>query len=84
MLQEILTTRELPGPSSAEEIREAFAVFDKMDNGTVSAKELRHILMTTGERLSEEEADQMLAQAQVDADGEVKYEQFVQAMLQTK
>ena len=38
-----------------EEIKEAFKVFDKDGNGFISAAELRHVMTSLGEKLSDEE-----------------------------
>ena len=56
-----------------EEVEESFRVFDKENNGFVSAAELRHIMTNMGEKLTEEEVDEMLATADPDAQGEINY-----------
>jgi calmodulin len=38
-----------------EDIIEAFRVFDKDGNGTISAAELRHVMTNLGEKLTDEE-----------------------------
>ena len=64
----------LTGARSAaqEEIREAFKVFDKDGNGFISAAELRHVMTTLGEKLSEDEVEEMIREADVDGDGQVR------------
>jgi calmodulin len=57
-----------------EEIREAFQVFDKDGNGFISAAELRHVMANLGEKLTEQELDQMIKEADIDGDGQVNYE----------
>jgi hypothetical protein len=52
-----------------EELREAFKVFDKDGNGFVSAAELKHVMTNLGEKLSDEEVDEMIREADVDGDG---------------
>ena len=47
-----------------EEIQEAFKVFDKDGNGFISAAELRHIMTNLGEKLSYEEVDEMMKEAE--------------------
>ncbi|KAK7078112.1 Calmodulin-2, partial [Halocaridina rubra] len=64
-----------------EEIREAFGVFDKDGNGTISATELKHVLMTMGEKLTEDEVDIMIREADIDGEGLIHYEQFIDIMI---
>ena len=57
-----------------EEIREAFRVFDKDGNGFISAAELRHVMTNLGEKLTTEEVDDMIREADADGDGQVNYD----------
>ncbi|ROT80695.1 putative calmodulin-like [Penaeus vannamei] len=75
-----LLGRDFTPADAPEEIREAFGVFDKDGNGVISANELKHVLMTMGEKLSQEEVDIMIREADIDGDGHIKYEQFVDLM----
>jgi len=56
------------------DVRQAFRMFDKDGSGTVNAQELRHVMMNLGEKLSEDEVDEMMREADVDGDGEINYE----------
>lgn len=49
-------------------------VFDKNNDGLISSKELRHVMTNLGEKLSEEEVDDMIKEADLDGDGMVNYE----------
>lgn len=51
-----------------------FRVFDKNNDGLISSNELRHVMTSLGERLSEEEVDDMIKEADLDGDGQVNYE----------
>lgn len=51
-----------------------FRVFDKNNDGMISSNELRHVMTSLGERLSEEEVDDMIKEADMDGDGMVNYE----------
>lgn len=62
------------GGESEEELREAFRVFDKDGNGFISAAELRHVMTNLGEKLTDEEVDEMIREADIDGDGQVNYE----------
>nr|XP_033794192.1 multiple coagulation factor deficiency protein 2 isoform X2 [Geotrypetes seraphini]XP_033794193.1 multiple coagulation factor deficiency protein 2 isoform X2 [Geotrypetes seraphini] len=52
-------------------------------NGFISSAELRHVMTILGEKLTEEEVDEMIREADIDGDGQVNYEEFVQ-MLKAK
>ncbi|CAL9155709.1 unnamed protein product, partial [Musa hybrid cultivar] len=64
-----------------EELKEAFKVFDKDQNGFISATELRNVMINLGEKLTDEEVDQMIREADLDGDGQVNYEEFVRMMM---
>ncbi|CAN6343705.1 unnamed protein product [Urochloa humidicola] len=64
-----------------EELREAFKVFDKDQNGYISATELRHVMINLGEKLTDEEVEQMIREADLDGDGQVNYDEFVRMMM---
>jgi len=59
-----------------EEIREAFKVFDGDGNGFINRMELRHVMMNLGEKITEEECDAMVEEADIDGDGSINYEEF--------
>merc|ERR1719493_651802 len=63
-----------------EELIEAFRVFDKDGNGFISAAGLRHVMTNLGEKLTDEEVDEMIREADIDGDGQVNYEEFVTMM----
>lgn len=64
-----------------EELIEAFKVFDRDGNGFISAAELRHVMTNLGEKLTEEEVDEMIREADIDGDGQINYDQFVRMMM---
>ncbi|XP_010024216.1 calmodulin-like protein 11 [Eucalyptus grandis] len=66
-----------------EELKEAFKVFDKDQDGYISPSELRHVMINLGEKLTEEEAQQMISEADLDGDGQVDFEEFVKLMSTT-
>lgn len=77
---QLVLQRDFPAPDTEEEIREAFGVFDKDGEGTISAQELKHVLMTMGERLTQEEVELIIREADIDEEGNIRYEQFVNIM----
>ena len=50
-------------------------------NGFISVAELRHVMTNFGEKLTNEEVDEMIREADVDGDGQINYEGFRQVMM---
>lgn len=69
-----MMARKMKDTDSEEEIKEAFKVFDKDGNGFISAAELRHVMTNLGEKLTDEEVDEMIREADIDGDGQINYE----------
>ena len=61
-----LVGRKMKDTDTEEELVEAFKVFDRGGNGFISAGELRHVMMNLGEKLTGEEVDEMIREADVD------------------
>lgn len=60
-------------PSDAEkELREAFKVFDRDNSGTISSEELRRVLSSLGEDLTDEQIDEMIKSADRDGNGTIE------------
>ena len=57
-------------------------VFDVDGTGRVSAAELREVLTSLGEKLTEEEVEELFSEGQVDEDGMIDYHTICQAVLQ--
>ncbi|XP_012853869.1 PREDICTED: calmodulin-2/4-like [Erythranthe guttata] len=62
------------------ELKEAFKVFDKDQNGYISANELRQTMINLGEKLTVEEVEQMVREADLDGDGQISFDEFVKTM----
>ena len=56
-------------------------MFDKNKDGFVDAKELKKVTTTLGETLTNEEVDAFMAEADIDGDGRLSYDEFVKMML---
>jgi Ca2+-binding EF-hand superfamily protein len=79
LFPEFLTmmARKMKDTDSEEEIREAFKVFDRDNNGFISAAELRHVMTSIGEKLTDDEVDEMIREADQDGDGRIDCEKPV-------
>lgn len=76
-----MMARKMQEVDVENDIREAFKVFDKENKGYITASELRHIMTNLGEKLSDDEADEMLMEADRDGDGQIDYEGTVSYFL---
>ncbi|KAH9321894.1 hypothetical protein KI387_016533, partial [Taxus chinensis] len=65
-----LMARKMKDTDSEEELMEAFKVFDKDQNGFISAAELGHVMANLGEKLTAEEIEEMIREADTDGDGQ--------------
>ncbi|KAL3874526.1 hypothetical protein ACJMK2_037531 [Sinanodonta woodiana] len=72
--------RKLKAVDSEKDIKEAFNVFDKDGNGFITPAELKLGMLELGERLTREEIDEMILEADADRDGQISYEDFLQLM----
>ncbi len=64
-----------------EEVLKAFKVFDKEGNGLININELKDIMLSMGNNWSENEINEMFAEADIDMDGYLNYEDFVRTMM---
>lgn len=71
-----MMARKMKDTDSEEEIREAFKVFDRDNNGFISAAELRHVMTSIGEKLTDDEVDEMIREADQDGDGRIDCKSF--------
>merc|ERR1712137_1000192 len=66
-----------------EEIDKAFKLFDDDQTGRVSFKNLQRVAKELGERLTDEELQEMIDEVDRDGDGEVNNEEFQRIMKKT-
>ncbi|CAL1268506.1 unnamed protein product [Larinioides sclopetarius] len=68
-----MMSKKLQESDSETELHEAFRVFDKNGDGFISPGELRQVMTNLGEKLSDEEVEDMIKEADLDGDGLVNY-----------
>merc|ERR1712232_546645 len=76
-----LMARKMKDTDTEEELIEAFKVFDRDEDGFISAGELRSSMMNLGEKLTDAEVDEMIREADQDGDGQINYDEFVKMMM---
>ena len=62
------------------EFREAFALFDKDGDGTISTKELGTVMNSLGQKPSAAELESMINEVDADGNGEIDFEEFLAMM----
>jgi len=65
---------------TVEDFIEGLRHFDKDGNGFISSAELRHMLTSLGEKMTEEEVESLI-HGQEDSHGNINYEEFVKMVL---
>jgi calmodulin len=76
-----LMTQHMKDPAETEEaLRQAFRVFDRDGDGSISTGDLRYFMVTLGEKLSDEEAEEMIRMLDEDGDGRVQWDDFARLL----
>lgn len=72
-----------PDVGTYADFMEAFKTFDREGQGFIASAELRHVLTSLGERLSDQEVDEILKYTgtEEDLDGNMKYEEFIKRVM---
>ncbi|XP_037948978.1 uncharacterized protein LOC119680298 [Teleopsis dalmanni] len=76
-----LMSFQLKDTGSYEKTYEAFRVFDKNGTGRISMNELRCIMTSLGEKLTKEEVEELIQDADIDVNGQINYAEFIAYMI---
>ncbi|KAL7737795.1 hypothetical protein ACLKA6_006183 [Drosophila palustris] len=69
--------KRLEGLNKEENLMIAFKLFDRDEDGFISPIELRNVMYNLGERCTEEEFNDMMREIDLDNDGKISYQEFV-------
>ncbi|GJN14783.1 hypothetical protein PR202_gb01642 [Eleusine coracana subsp. coracana] len=72
------------GKQTAERLAGCFDVFDDGRSGSIPAEQLRQVMTSHGDRLTEEEADAMVREADPRGEGRVEYREYVKVLTKNK
>lgn len=71
-----LMGRTFTDQGTADELYQAFSLFDKDGSGNISLSELGQVMENLGEKLSPEELQLMIQEADLDGDNEISFTEF--------
>jgi len=72
-----MMTRKTSNTDVEAEMKAAFDVFDSDHCGFISADELKTVMSTIGEKLTDSEFEEIIKEADTNCDGKISYEEFV-------
>ena len=76
-----IMNNKLKQTETEQELIEAFKIFDKEGKGLISENEFKHIMLSLGEKISEEELEEMMKKAHPQNQGYVNYKEFAKILL---
>ncbi|KAL7526984.1 hypothetical protein ACHAXR_001745 [Thalassiosira sp. AJA248-18] len=82
--EEFLILMSSKKPSSSDpdkELKDAFAVFDADNSGSISRSELKKLMKNLGQTLSDAELDAMMDEVDTDGNGEIDFAEFKTMMV---
>ena len=71
---------ELMRKREQHEILETFHAIDNDGSGKLSTKELKDVMKSFGEKLTDAQLEEMFKNADADGDGQVDYQEFLNVM----
>ena len=75
-----MMARQIRETTQEEELRARFQMFDRDGNGLIDRSELKLVMQELGEKLSEEDIDEMIEEADTNNDGFIDYDEFARYM----
>merc|ERR1719379_649261 len=78
-----MMTHKILNRDPKDEILKAFRLFDDDETGKISFKNLKRVAKELGERMTDEELQELITEADRDGDGEINEEEFLRIMKKT-
>jgi centrin-3 len=75
-----IMTERILARDPMDEIRRAFQLFDDDNTGKISIRNLRRVAKEIGDRLEEDELQAMIDEFDLDQDGEINEQEFINIM----
>ena len=77
----MLPLRKMEEINTERELKEAFKVFDRNGNGLISVADLKAVTERIGEKLTDQELNEIILEADIDADTCMNFEEFARMMI---
>ena len=74
-------SKDIKNFDNDQDLKNAWKVFDKEGKGFIATSELKHVLGNIGEALSPQELEDLIKEADPQASGKVKLDEFMKMML---
>merc|ERR1711935_231051 len=72
----LMSSKKPSSDDPDKELRDAFAVFDDDNSGSISREELKKLMKNLGQSLSDGELDAMMDEVDTDGNGEIDFNEF--------
>ncbi|CAF5166489.1 unnamed protein product, partial [Rotaria magnacalcarata] len=66
--------------TTEDNLKDAFNLFDQNNDGYIETKDLREIMTNLGEKITDEDIDEMMREADIDKDFKVNFYEFQRIM----
>merc|ERR1712085_62947 len=76
----LMSSKKPSSDDPDKELRDAFAVFDDDNSGSISREELKKLMKNLGQSLSDGELDAMMDEVDTDGNGEIDFNEFKSMM----
>lgn len=77
----LMSSKKSTSNDPDQELKDAFAVFDADGSGTISRSELKKLMKSLGQSLSDAELDAMMDEVDSDKSGEIDFPEFKAMMV---